>query len=163
MSTDFLALATKVGRNLRRRNERLVTAESCTGGWIAKAITDVPGSSQWFEAGYVTYSDASKQKILRVKPVTLARFGAVSEAVVREMAHGALKVSGAEVAVAISGVAGPDGGTRDKPVGLVWICWAWRRGRRVRLRVRRRRFQGDRQAVRMGSVVAALRGLLVVQ
>lgn len=155
---EFLAL--KVGCHLARDARRFVTAESCTGGWIAKAATDVSGSSQWFEAGYIVYSDAAKKRMLGVHARTLERFGAVSEAVVREMARGALRASGADVAVAVSGVAGPDGGTRTKPVGLVWFCWVWRRGRSIQARVERHRFRGDREAVRRRTVVTALRGML---
>lgn len=160
MATDPLTrLATRVGRRLQTNGWRMATAESCTGGWIAKAITDIAGSSGWFEAGYVTYSDAAKQTALGVKARTLARFGAVSEAVVREMARGALKASGADIAVAVSGVAGPGGGTADKPVGLVWFCWARRHGRSVQLRTQQRWFKGGREQVRTQSVAVALRGV----
>lgn len=138
----------------------MATAESCTGGWIAKAVTDVAGSSAWFEAGYVTYSNAAKQKMLSVRARTLAGSGAVSEAVVREMARGALVASGADIVVAVSGIAGPGGGTPDKPVGLVWFCWARRRGRSARLWTRKRRFRADRQAVRLAATMEALKGLL---
>jgi nicotinamide-nucleotide amidase len=138
----------------------MATAESCTGGWIAKAITDVAGSSEWFEAGYVTYSNVAKQKMLGVKAGTLARFGAVSEGAVREMARGALRATGADIAIAVSGVAGPGGGSPGKPVGLVWFCWAKRSGRSIHLRVLRRRFRGDREAVRSKAVAVALRGVL---
>jgi nicotinamide-nucleotide amidase len=153
-------LAVRAGRHLLKRGRRLATAESCTGGWIAKAITDVPGSSQWFEAAYVTYSNAAKRRTLGVKTRTLARHGAVSEAVVREMARGAVRASGAQVAVAVSGVAGPDGGTPEKPVGLVWLCWARRRGRATQLETRRVRLPGNRAAVRSKTVALALQGLL---
>src|SRR5687767_14363694 len=111
MAADTFSLANKLGRYLLRSGRTVATAESCTGGWVAKAITDVPGSSRWFEAGYVTYSNSAKQKTLGVKARTLKRFGAVSEQVVREMARGALRASGAHMAVAISGIAGPDGGS----------------------------------------------------
>jgi nicotinamide-nucleotide amidase len=109
-------------------NYRIVTAESCTGGWIAKAFTDAAGSSRWFECGYVTYSNAAKVRDLGVASRTLDEHGAVSEPTVREMAAGALRVSGADVAVAVSGIAGPDGGSAEKPVGTVWFCVARRRG-----------------------------------
>ena len=162
MSThaELRRLAVRVGRHLLKRRRRLATAESCTGGWIAKAITDVPGSSQWFEAAYVTYSNAAKTRTLGVKRRTLTRHGAVSEAVVREMARGALRSSGADVAVAVSGVAGPDGGTPDKPVGLVWLCWGRRHGRVTRLETRRVHLRGNRAAVRSRTVALALQGLL---
>jgi nicotinamide-nucleotide amidase len=152
-------LATQLGAVLLHRGQRVTTAESCTGGWIAKTLTDVAGSSQWFESGYITYSNAAKQKMLNVSAATLRRHGAVSEAVVRAMARGALRASGADVAVAVSGIAGPGGGSPGKPVGMVWIAWAIRRGGGVRLRAECYRFRGTREAVRSRSVVAALRGL----
>ena len=132
-NTTLERLAMHVGRHLLATGQRLTLAESCTGGWVAKTITDIAGSSQWFEGGYVTYSNASKVRTLGVSPRTLARFGAVSDAVVREMARGALRASGADLAIAVSGVAGPEGGSPDKPVGTVWFCWASRRGRGVRM------------------------------
>lgn len=158
--SELERLAVRVGRHLLKSGRRLATAESCTGGWIAKVITDIAGSSQWFEAAYVTYSNAAKTRTLGVKVRTLARHGAVSEAVVREMARGALRASGAEMAVAVSGVAGPDGGTPEKPVGLIWLCWARRRGRATQLETRRVRLPGNRAAVRSRTVALALQGLL---
>jgi nicotinamide-nucleotide amidase len=157
---ELKRLAGRVGRQLLAGRRRLATAESCTGGWIAKAITDIAGSSQWFEAGYVTYGNSSKARALGVKQRTLARQGAVSEAVIREMARGALRASGADIAVAVSGIAGPDGGTPEKPVGLVWLCWARRRGRSVRLETKRVVLPGNRAAVRSKSVALALQGIL---
>jgi nicotinamide-nucleotide amidase len=154
------SLATQLGHALLARGLRVTAAESCTGGWIAKAITDVPGSSQWFDTGYVTYSNAAKTRLLGVRRRTLERHGAVSEAVVREMARGALVASGAQVAVAVSGVAGPDGGTRAKPVGTVWFCWAARRGRSTRLSTRRVRLPGSRKRVREAAVRISLAGLI---
>src|SRR5215469_3217637 len=124
---DLFDLSTRVGQKLRVAGRRLATAESCTGGWVAKACTDVAGSSQWFECGFVTYSNAAKVRDLGVSEATLASHGAVSEPTVREMAAGALRVSGADIAVAISGIAGPEGGTPTKPVGTVWFGLAWRR------------------------------------
>jgi nicotinamide-nucleotide amidase len=115
-------LATRVGRRLLAAKRRMVSAESCTGGWIAKAMTDVPGSSQWFECGYVTYSNAAKMRDLGVSKATLDAHGAVSAATVLEMASGALRLSGADVAIAVSGIAGPDGGVPGKPVGTVWFA-----------------------------------------
>ena len=135
----------------------LVTAESCTGGWIAEAVTMVPGSSAWFERGYVTYTYISKREMLGVKGKTLARHGAVAEPVVREMARGALARSHAQVAVAVSGVAGPGGGTPGKPVGTVCFAWAAKGGA---ARALTRRFAGDREAVRRRSVERALKGVL---
>lgn len=152
-------LARRVGRHLQAAGLKLTLAESCTGGWIAKAITDVPGSSAWFETGFVTYGNAAKQRLLGVKAATLKRHGAVSETTVLEMARGALGVSGADVAVAVSGIAGPDGGTPEKPVGLVWFAWAHRRGGRVQVKAVSRRFSGDRARVRGQAVAYALRGV----
>ena len=147
----------RVGRALKRRDLMVATAESCTGGWIGQAITMVPGSSEWFERGFVTYTYISKREMLGVKPASLAKQGAVSEQVVREMAQGALARSHAQVCVAVSGVAGPGGGTPDKPVGTV--CFAWcRQGGAVRAETRR--FRGDRDAVRRRCVEHALRGIL---
>ncbi len=155
---DLYALAEQAGRALRTAGWRLATAESCTAGWIAKALTDVPGSSQWVECGYVTYSNAAKARDLGVAARTLEAHGAVSEAVVREMARGALRVSGAQVAVAVSGIAGPDGGSPGKPVGTVWFAVAASSMPEPRCVVRQ--FAGDREAVRRQSVAHALRQVL---
>ncbi|VVP74654.1 Nicotinamide-nucleotide amidohydrolase PncC [Pseudomonas fluorescens] len=149
-------LATRLGEHLRDLNAQVSTAESCTGGGIAEAITRVPGSSAWFEAGYVTYSNAQKTRQLQVAPALFDSVGAVSEEVVRAMATGAQAASGARFAVAVSGVAGPDGGSPAKPVGTVWLAWA--DGPHVRCE--RRQFDGDREAVRRQTVIAALEGLL---
>ncbi|RFA26379.1 damage-inducible protein CinA [Alkalilimnicola ehrlichii] len=149
-------LAQAVGGELKRRGWRLTAAESCTGGWIAKLVTDVPGSSEWFGYGYVTYSNEAKQALLGVQAETLAVQGAVSDSVVREMALGALRNSGADISVAVSGVAGPGGGSEHKPVGTVWFAWAWG-GQEV---VARRLFEGDRKAVRQQAAECALRGIL---
>lgn len=153
---ELYELAARVGQKLRAASARIVTAESCTAGWIAKALTDVPGSSQWFECGYVTYSDAAKQRDLGVCAHTLAEFGAVSEQTVREMAQGALRVSGADVAVSVSGIAGPDGGTPEKPVGTVWFCAAARRAQAIHVIAEAELFAGDRAFVRSSSVRYAL-------
>ena len=147
-------LAVKAGRALLAAGLKAVTAESCTGGGVAAALTDVPGSSQWFERGYVTYSNSAKLQDLDVEPDALERFGAVSAAVAEQMAAGALRASGADVVVAITGIAGPDGGTLEKPVGLVYFG-VGRRGGAVR--VVRELFPGDRAAVRSAAVAAALR------
>jgi nicotinamide-nucleotide amidase len=162
MATDneLFELAARVGRKLRAADRRIVTAESCTAGWVAKALTDVPGSSQWFECGYVTYSDTAKVRDLRVTPRTLESFGAVSEQTVREMAEGALRVSGAQVALAVSGIAGPDGGTPDKPVGTVWFCAAALEGPATKIIAEERLFDGDRAFVRSRSVDYGLRLIL---
>ena len=152
-------LAEEVGAALKARGLMLATAESCTGGWIAEAVTMVPGSSDWFERGFVTYTYISKREMLGVKDATLARHGAVSEEVVREMAEGALARSHAQVAVAVSGVAGPSGGTPDKPVGFVCLAWVRKDGK---LRSETKRFSGDREAVRRHSVEHALTGVLAL-
>jgi nicotinamide-nucleotide amidase len=153
-------LAARVGQKLRAAERRIVTAESCTGGWVAKALTDVPGSSQWFECGYVTYSNGAKIRDLGVAARTLESFGAVSEQTAREMAEGALRVAGANVALAVTGIAGPDGGTPDKPVGTVWFCAAARAGSAVDIIAEEQHIDGDRAAVRSGSVRHALRLIL---
>ena len=160
---DLARLAARVGRHLLNRRLGLATAESCTGGWIAKAITDIAGSSQWFIEGFVTYSNESKVRRLGVPRAVLQRHGAVSEATVRAMAAGALRRSSAQLAVAVTGIAGPDGAVPGKPVGTVWLAWAERRGRAIRVAVQLRHFRGDREAVRRKTVRAALRGLLDIQ
>jgi nicotinamide-nucleotide amidase len=157
---ELYELAERVGQKLRAAERRIVTAESCTGGWVAKALTDVPGSSQWFECGYVTYSNVAKSRDLGVAAGTLERFGAVSEQAVREMAEGALRVAGATVALAVSGIAGPDGGTAEKPVGTVWFCAAARQERAIDIIAEEKFFEGDRAFVRSGSVQHALRLIL---
>src|SRR6267378_6142195 len=125
MARDTLkTLARRVGARLKNRNLKLATAESCTGGWIAQAVTSVSGSSEWFDRGFVTYSNDAKKELLGVRARTLSRHGAVSEETAREMASGALARSRAQVALAVTGIAGPGGGTRKKPVGLVCFAWA---------------------------------------
>jgi nicotinamide-nucleotide amidase len=151
------ALAEKVGQALGARGLRAATAESCTGGWVAQAITAVPGSSQWFVGGFVSYSNAAKQQMLGVKARTLEAHGAVSEQTVTEMAEGGLARTGADICVAISGVAGPDGGSKEKPVGTVWLAWAVRNRPTVSCLSF---FQGDRTAVREQAVEQALEGIL---
>jgi nicotinamide-nucleotide amidase len=157
MDKALYELAERVGGALRERELMLATAESCTGGWVSEAITAVPGSSAWFERGFVTYTYISKREMLGVKSETLEAHGAVSEAVVREMAEGALARSHAQVSVAISGTAGPGGGTTDKPVGTVWMAWALDGGR---VHSETRLFSGDREKVRRQSVVRVLERLL---
>lgn len=154
---SLYVLAREVGAALARAGITLATAESCTGGWVAQCVTDVAGSSAWFDRGFVTYSNEAKMDLLGVHHETLAAHGAVSEATVREMAEGALRLSWAGVTVAVSGVAGPDGGSPGKPVGLVWFAWA-RDGRETLARCER--FGGDRRAVRGQAVAVALRGVL---
>ena len=150
------ALAEQVGDLLRVNRLMLCTAESCTGGWIAKTVTDIPGSSAWFDCGLAAYSYEAKQALLGVRPETLEHFGAVSRETVIEMVSGALVHSGAGIAVAVTGIAGPGGGTEDKPVGTVWIAWK-RRGGYPRAELFR--FDGDREAVRRQTVAAALEGI----
>jgi nicotinamide-nucleotide amidase len=157
---SLLELSRRVGRMLLATRRRLATAESCTGGWISKAITDVPDSSYWFECGYVVYSNAAKMRDLGVSERTLQSHGAVSEPVVREMAAGALRASGAEVAVSVSGIAGPSGGTPEKPVGTVWFGLAVKDDENFELTSRLARFPGDRGAVRRASVEYALQLIL---
>jgi len=154
---DLYPLAEEVGRFLKKRGWMLATAESCTGGWVGEAVTAVSGSSAWYDRGFITYTNEAKQEMLGVSPETLAAHGAVSEATVREMAAGALQRSRAQVAVAISGIAGPTGGTPEKPVGLVWFAWAFADGRVV---AERQVFSGDRREVRRQAVEVALRGVL---
>ena len=153
-------LAVRVGRALLRSERSAATAESCTGGWIAKAMTDIAGSSQWFIEGFVTYSNESKVRRLGVPISVLKSQGAVSEAVARAMALGAVRRSGAQVAVAVTGIAGPDGAVPGKPVGTVWLAWAVTRGVKVHVTADLKRFSGDRESVRRKTVRAALAGLL---
>jgi len=160
LDTHLLALASQVGQFLLRSERRLVSAESCTGGFIAKALTDIPGSSQWFECGYVTYSNAAKARDLGVLQRTLLEHGAVSEAVVREMATGALRVAGVDVAIAVTGIAGPDGASAGKPIGAVWFGTGVRRAAQIEVAAHREQFAGDRHAVRRGSVEYALKLIL---
>lgn len=154
---QLYALAETVGRELRSAGWRLVTAESCTAGWIAKALTDVPGSSQWFDSGFVTYSNTAKMRDVGVSAQTLDRHGAVSEATVREMAEGALRVTGVDMAIAVSGVAGPEGGTAEKPVGTVWFGLATPEARGPGTVCELQCFKGGRDQVRRQSVEHALR------
>lgn len=153
---ELEALARKLGRALLVRRARVATAESCTGGWIAKVLTDVPGSSQWFESGIVAYSNAAKDALLGVSSDLIATHGAVSEEVVRAMAEGARAQLGVDLAVAVSGIAGPDGGSADKPVGTVWLAWAAPRDTTAEHRI----FAGDREAVRRQSVALAIQRLV---
>ena len=150
-------LAIDVGRALKRAGLRLVTAESCTGGWVGEAVTAIAGCSDWFDRGFITYSNAAKREGLGVAAATLTEHGAVSEETAREMALGALKHSHAQISVAITGVAGPGGGSADKPVGTV--CFAWAKNDAA-LRSERQLLGGDRTAVRRQSVLIALRGIL---
>ena len=136
---------------------KLVSAESCTGGWLAKCCTDLAGSSRWFERGFITYSNDAKQLQLAVSHDSLAYYGAVSQQVAEEMALGALHYSLADISVAITGIAGPDGGSVDKPVGTVWIAWATKN---AKVSSQRFQFDGDRDAVRRQAVFSAMTGII---
>jgi nicotinamide-nucleotide amidase len=153
---DVTDLARALGRKCLRKRVVLATAESCTGGGVATAITRISGSAKWFDRGFVTYSNDAKREMLGVSQASLRRHGAVSEEVACEMARGALRRSRADLAVAVTGIAGPTGGSRSKPVGLVWFAWSVR-GQLVR--ARQFRFRGNRIAVRLQSVVVAIQGL----
>lgn len=154
--TELFGLARRVGLLLKGLGLRLASAESCTGGWVAKVITDVAGSSQWFERGLVVYSNAAKMELLGVSADTLQTYGAVSREVAVAMARGAVARAPAEVGLAVTGVAGPDGGTPAKPVGLVWLAW-YRIG--TAPVTFEGHFQGAREDIRREAVVTALRGL----
>ena len=152
------SLARKVGKRLQAARAKLVTAESCTGGWVAQAVTSVSGSSAWFERGFVTYSNEAKREMLGVKSATLRKHGAVSEQTAREMARGALRKSRGTLAVAVTGVAGPTGGSVAKPVGMVCFSWATRKNQWSETI----RFRGNRASVRRQSVIRALKGVLAL-
>jgi nicotinamide-nucleotide amidase len=146
-------LAQRAGALLLAARRRVATAESCTGGWVAKCLTDIAGSSQWFERGYVTYSNLAKEQSIGVAASVIETFGAVSRPTAEQMAAGALHDSGADLAVAITGIAGPDGGTADKPVGLVWFALAQRGAAPL---AEQHQFDGDREAIRRAAVATAL-------
>ena len=153
MNEEVYILAERLGRLLSTKNMQIATAESCTGGAIAQAITDVPGSSEWFDRGFVTYSNLAKQQMLGVSEQTLSKFGAVSDATIREMLAGALQQSAAECAIAVSGIAGPGGGTPDKPVGTVYFGWIQKPDL---IRTSQQLFFGNRHEIRTHAVVYAL-------
>ena len=155
-SQSIASITQRVGEDLLRKNAKLTTAESCTGGGIAEAITAIAGSSQWFEYGYITYANKAKEQLLNVDQQALDSYGAVSEQVVEQMAAGALKSSGADYAIAVTGIAGPDGGTEHKPVGTVWICWLTPE----KTLVEKYQLQGDRQAIRQQVIKISLQELL---
>ncbi|MGD8908893.1 MAG: nicotinamide-nucleotide amidohydrolase family protein [Chromatiales bacterium] len=150
---EIKKLLLRCAERMRAQGLRLAVAESCTGGWLAKVMTDLPGSSEWFDRGYVTYSNAAKQSMLGVREATLIAHGAVSKQTVAEMTQGALRESGTDLALAVSGIAGPHGATPEKPLGTV--CFAWQR-RGEEAHVSRERFDGDREAVRRQSVAYLL-------
>ncbi len=157
MDAELYKWSARVGEALKARKLMMSAAESCTGGWIGQAVTMVPGSSTWFDRGFVTYTNEAKQEMLGVSADTLKSFGAVSAETVREMVAGALARSRARIAVAVSGIAGPDGGSSAKPVGTVLLAWGEKGGA---ITAQSMHFQGDRDAVRRQSVIAALEGLL---
>ena len=160
MSDEIARLVGALSVALRARGWRIATAESCTGGLIAAACTDLAGSSDWFERGVVSYSNAAKTELLAVDAALIEAHGAVSEAVARAMAAGALTASAVDLAVAVTGVAGPAGGSAGKPVGTVWLAWAMRRGEAIAIAAECHQFEGNRAAVRRASVRRALQGLL---
>jgi nicotinamide-nucleotide amidase len=160
---DLMRIATHAGADLLDAERRLVTAESCTGGWVAKLLTDIAGSSAWYDGGVVAYSNLLKQSLLGVRPSTLASHGAVSEATAREMAIGALETLGGHIALAVTGIAGPPGAQPGKPIGTVWFGWAWKEGPEIETRVALETFSGDREAIRRQSVARALRELSQLQ
>ena len=155
-SQTLTTITQQLGEMLCKKNAKLTTAESCTGGGISEAITAVSGSSQWFEFGFVTYANSAKQQLLGVSKQTLDQYGAVSEQVVEQMAQGAIQQSQADYAIAVSGIAGPDGGTEDKPVGTVWVCWQTP----TRTWTQQLMLSGDRQAVRTAAIKNSLQQLL---
>jgi len=154
--SELMHLSARIGQALNARGATVTTAESCTGGWVAKVITDIAGSSAWFERGFVTYSNEAKSQMIGVKPATLEQHGAVSEPVVVEMAIGAIKAARADYAISISGIAGPDGGTATKPVGTVWFGFASAAGEGI---TRCECFSGDRENVRRQATAYALQTL----
>ena len=154
-------LSEQIGQRLLEKKWRLATAESCTGGWISQCITDISGSSQWFDRGFVTYANQAKQDMLGVSAETLSKYGAVSEQTVIEMAQGALANSRADIAVAVSGIAGPGGGSLEKPVGLVWHAWATTHTKKDQQPTTlSEQYLGNRQQVRAQTVETALEGIL---
>ena len=160
MDAELYGLAGKVGDALKARKLMLATAESCTGGWVGQVVTMVPGSSQWFDRGFVTYTNDAKREMLGVRKETLKKFGAVSEQTVREMVDGALSHSKAHVVLAVSGIAGPDGGSPGRPVGTVCLAWGRKKGGPARSLIQH--YSGDRDAVRRQSVITALEGVLAL-
>jgi nicotinamide-nucleotide amidase len=157
--SELVRLAAKTAVLLRDADRRLVTAESCTGGWIGKVLTDIPGSSNWYLGGVVAYSNTLKQALLGVRASTLSAHGAVSEAAAKEMAVGALEILGGHVALAVTGIAGPDGAQPGKPVGTVWFGWAWHDGDQIETRVACESFTGDREQVRRQTILRSLQEL----
>jgi nicotinamide-nucleotide amidase len=158
MDAELFELAEQLGRLLKTSGKKIATAESCTGGWIAQTITEVPGSSAWFDRGFVTYSNPAKVQMLGVKQETLKKYGAVSAETAKEMALGALANSDADCGVAVTGIAGPDGGTPEKPVGTVFIAWGYKGGDS---KVIREQFAGNRHQIRQQTVKVAIEGVFL--
>lgn len=156
MDIELISLADHLGHDLKQAGRSVATAESCTGGWLGEVMTSIPGSSLWYERGFICYSNMSKREMLGVKTEILTRHGAVSEQTARAMADGALAHSHADMTVSITGIAGPGGGTPEKPVGTVCLAWA---ARKQPTQVRTQYFTGDREAVRRQAILAALEGL----
>ena len=156
MDNQLFEIAQQLGQLLKSKEKKIATAESCTGGWIAQTITEVSGSSAWFDRGFVTYSNAAKTEMLGVKPETLYKFGAVSAQTATEMANGALAHSHADCAIAVTGISGPDGGTVDKPVGTVFIAWAHKN---EGVKVVQQKLTGNRHEIRWQTVKMALEGM----
>jgi nicotinamide-nucleotide amidase len=156
MENELFELAQQLGRLLASKGKKIATAESCTGGWIAQMITEVPGSSAWFDRGFVTYSNAAKMQMLDVKPETLEKYGAVSAQTATEMVTGALAHSDADCAIAVTGIAGPDGGTTKKPVGTVFIAWL---NKNEGVKVVQQKLTGNRHQIRVQTVKIALDGM----
>ena len=155
--SELLHLTSQVAQTMLAINWRLSVAESCTGGWLGKCCTDLAGSSEWFDRGFISYSNQAKQELLHVKEATLNQFGSVSEYTASEMAQGALAESLADISVAITGIAGPDGGTIDKPVGTVWFAWATKYSV---VKTQCCHFDGDRETIRRQAVKLALQGII---
>ncbi|MDX7986786.1 nicotinamide-nucleotide amidase [Xenorhabdus sp. 12] len=153
-------LSIELGKRLKQKKLSVTCAESCTGGWIAKAITDIAGSSAYFNRGFVTYSNDAKHEMLGVSLESLKQFGAVSEQIVKEMAEGALKIAKADFSVSVSGIAGPDGGSEEKPTGTVWVGFAFYIDGSIQTVTYRQHFMGDRDAVRLQAVIFSLKTLL---
>ncbi len=156
MDNELFELAQQLGQLLNSKGKKIATAESCTGGWIAQMITEVSGSSAWFDRGFVTYSNAAKRQMLGVKSETLDKFGAVSVQTATEMVTGTLAHSDADCAIAVTGIAGPDGGTAEKPVGTVFIAWA---DKNKDVKVVQKKLMGNRHQIRRQTVKIALEGL----
>ena len=159
MDIELLSLAEKLGKQLKKSGLKVATAESCTGGWIAQCLTEIPGSSAWFDRGYVTYSNNAKVAMLNVDPQTLMQYGAVSAETATQMVSGALNNSDADWAIAVTGIAGPDGGSADKPVGTVFIAWQSKAGNP---KIEKLQFSGDRHQIRKQTVIYAIEGLFAL-